>query len=559
VATAFAMKPFVRTAALLLATVISFAAPAAQAKDELVIGVTQFPSSFHPGMDPLLAKSYVLAMTRRPFTAHDPDWNLVCLLCTELPTLENGHAKLTERPDGTRGIAVTYTIHPKAAWGDGTPVTSEDVVFTWEVGRHPETAIGAGAFFQRIEKIDVVDAKTFTLHFDRPAYDYNAINDLDLLPAHIERAAFADPASYRRRTAYDADTTNAGLYYGPYLITEVQPGSHIVLEPNPTWYGEKPHFRKITVRVIENSAALEANLLSGAIDYIPGELGLTLDQALALEKRHKDRFTFIYKPGLKYEHIPLNLEHPALADRRVRQALLHALDRDALTRRLFAGRQPVAHGFVSPLDPVAAPDLPTYAYDPKKAAALLDDAGWRMGKDGVRHNAAGERLSLELLTTIEDSTRRLVQQVLQSQWRKAGIEVRLRNEPARVLIGESMRRRQFTMAMYFSFSAPELSPRGFLHSSQIPTAANNFAGQNRSGLRNAEIDALIDRIEATLDPAARRDLWYRLQVLYAQKLPALPLYFRTDPYVIPKWLAGITPTGHQGPSTLWVERWHVLR
>lgn len=540
--------------AILSALLILFARPAA-AKDELVIGVTQFPSTLHPGFDPLLAKTYVLAMTRRPFTAYDQDWKLVCLLCTELPTIANGGAKLIPKA-GRDGIAVTYTIHPKATWGDGVPVTTKDVKFTWEVGRHPRTAIGAGDFFRRVAAIDIADDKTFTLRFDSAQYDYNAINDFELLPAHVEAPHFADPESYRRRTAFDSDPTNKGLHFGPYRIAEVKPGSHISLERNPTWYGDAPHFRRIVVRVIENSAALEANLLSGAIDYIPGELGLTLDQALALEKRHPGRFEILYKPGLKYEHIPLNLDHPALRDPRVRQALLYAIDRDALSKQLFAGKQPVAHAFVSPLDPIAADDVPVYRFDPAKAAALLDAAGWTLNGN-VRQNGAGEKLSLDLLTTTEDSTRRIVQQVLQSQWRKAGIEVRLRNEPARVLIGDSMRKRNFTMAMYFSFSAPEGNPRGFLHSSQIPTAGNAFAGQNRAGLRDPETDTLIERIEATLDPSPRRALWSALQHRYAALLPALPLYFRTDPYVMPKWLDGIQPTGHQGVSTLWVERWRV--
>ena len=133
--------------------------------------------------------------------------------------------------------------------------------------------------------------------------------------------------------------------------------------------------------------------------------------------------------------------------------------------------------------------------------------------------------------------------------------MRLKNEPARVLIGETMRKRDFTMAMYFSFSSPEGNPRGFLHSRQVPTDANNFAGQNRAGLRDSAIDALIAQIETALDPTVRRTLWRDLQHRYAATLPALPLYFRTDPYILPKWLTGVEPTGHQGVSTLWIERW----
>ncbi|MBT4699937.1 MAG: peptide ABC transporter substrate-binding protein, partial [Rhodospirillaceae bacterium] len=110
-------------------------ANAADKKDELTIGITQFPSTFHPNIDSMMAKTYILSMTRRPFTAYDKNWKLVCLLCTKLPTLKNGLAKPELTPKGKRGIAVTYTILPQAVWGDGVPVTTEDVVFTWKIGR----------------------------------------------------------------------------------------------------------------------------------------------------------------------------------------------------------------------------------------------------------------------------------------------------------------------------------------------------------------------------------------------------------------------------------------
>src|SRR3546814_6733185 len=103
---------------------------------------------------------------------------------------------------------------------------------------------------------------------------------------------------------------NPGLYFGPYRITGVQPGASVTREPNPTWWGAKPHFERITVRTIENTAALEANLLSGEIDYIAGEDGISLDQALSFEKRHGEDYEVIFKPGLFYEHIDLMLDNP---------------------------------------------------------------------------------------------------------------------------------------------------------------------------------------------------------------------------------------------------------
>lgn len=543
-----------RLLGLILACLVVSTAHAGQGA--LTIGITQFPSTFHPSIDSMVAKTLVLGMTNRPFTAYDSTWTLVCLLCVDLPTLENGKAVLEKRPGGKTGVAVTYTIRPDAAWGNGTPVSTRDVLFTWELGRHAQSGFSNGELYRRILSIDVKDERTFTLHLDRVTFDYNAINDFQLIPEGLERPAFADPPQYRQRTLFDSDTTNPGLYNGPYRIVEVARGAHIVLEPNPTWTGNKPAFSRIVIKVVESTAALEANLLSGSVDYIAGELGLSIDQALAFEKRHGARFDVIYKPGLVYEHVDLNQDNPILKDRRVRQALLHGLDRVQINERLFGGKQPIAESSVNPLDWVHAKDIPGTRFDPARAKALLDEAGWRMGGDGIRRNDKGEPLALDLMTTSGNRVRELVEQVLQSQWKALGVDIRIRNEPARVLFGETLTKRRYSgMVMYAWISAPESVPRSSLHSSMIPSAANNWAGQNYAGFQSPEIDAVLDQIEVELDRNKRRELWRRLQQIYASELPALPLYFRADPFIVPKWLKGVTPTGHSDLSTLWVENW----
>ena len=163
----------VRLAALFSALILGWIGPTAAGLDgsraaELRIGITQFPSTLNPMIDSMLAKSYVLAMTRRPVTVYDQNWELVCMLCTELPTIENGMAVPEDLPDGKQGIAVTYKIRPEATWGDGEPVTSADVVFTWEVGRHPKTGVSNFEAFRRILSVEVVDDKTF--HAPRRPY-----------------------------------------------------------------------------------------------------------------------------------------------------------------------------------------------------------------------------------------------------------------------------------------------------------------------------------------------------------------------------------------------------
>lgn len=531
----------------------------ASAREQLTIGITQFPATLHPNIDYMLAKTYVLGMVRRPLTAYDHDWTLTCLLCTELPTLENGGAVRETTPDGDDGIAVTYSIHPEARWGDGTPISSTDAVFTREVGRHPDSPISNRELYRRILSIDVVDDKTFTLHVDRVTFNYNAINDFDLLPAHLERPVFeAAPADYANRTLYQTDPTNPGLYFGPYLIDRVDRGSRIVLEANPQWWGEPPGFERIVIKTVANTPALEANLLSGGVDMIAGELGLPLDQALAFEQHYGERYRVGYHPGLIYEHLDVRLDNPILADRRVRQALLHGADREALSEQLFQGKQPVAHTSVNPLDWVYHADVPRYPHDPDRAIALLEEAGWTELRGGIRHNAAGERLSVTLMSTAGDRTRELVQQVLQSQWRQIGVDVRIQNQPPRVFFGETLDKREFDgLALFAWIAAPENVPRSTLHSEQIPNPDNNWTGQNYPGYRNPEVDSLIDELEIELDRERRRELWAELQTTYATDLPALPLYFRANAHIQPPWLEGVRLTGHMSPSTLWVEQWRA--
>ncbi|NQW08703.1 MAG: peptide ABC transporter substrate-binding protein [Alphaproteobacteria bacterium] len=552
------------TALVLAAAAVLATTASGHSRENLTIGITQYPSTLNPMIDSMLAKSYVLATAYRQITIEGHDWQPMCQLCTALPTIENGLAEPfpSQAEDGTpiTGVRKTYTLRDDAFWGDGTPVTTDDVLFAWEVGKHPETGVDTVKAYQDVLDIEVHSPKRFTIVARKLDYRYPSMGDFQVLPAHLERPSFAAPREYRNRTLYQTDPTNPGLWNGPYRVAEVRVGSHIALARNAEWRGPAPAFERLVVRAIENTSALEANLLSGAIDMVAGEAGLSLDQALAFEKRHGDRYQVIYQPGLIYEHLDVMLDNPILADLRVRRALLHAIDREAISQRLFAGKQLAANSFVNPLDWVHTTEgVPTYPYDPLRAKALLEEAGWVLGPDGVRWNTYSQRLSVSLMTTAGNRTRELVQQVLADYWKRIGIETRIVNEPARVFFGETVSKRKFPgLAMFAWLSAPESLPRTTLHSEGIPTEQNNWGGQNYTGFRNAEMDRLIDATEIELDREKRGRLWADIQRLYATELPVLPLYFRADSYILPTWLQGVRPTGHKYTTTNWIEDWRVV-
>ena len=131
-----------RAVLLIVLAILTAACPAAaRAPDVLAIGITQYPSTLNPVIDEMAAKSYVLAMTRRPLTTYDAAWHLVCMLCVTLPSFANGLAQKLPLPGGKTGVRLTFELQPNARWGDGVPVTTDDVIFSYEVGKDPKTGV----------------------------------------------------------------------------------------------------------------------------------------------------------------------------------------------------------------------------------------------------------------------------------------------------------------------------------------------------------------------------------------------------------------------------------
>lgn len=529
------------------------------ARDELVIGVRQAPPSLNPLLGSSAARSFINGPSLRPLAGPDKAGRPSCYLCETLPTLENGGARIVVLADGHRGMEVTFTLKRGLSWADGEPVTSRDVAFSWSLAHDPSVAAANSEATRHVSAITLADDRTFTLHFDQIDYGYNR-GTLWILPEHIEgpiRAGLKDPADYRQRSAYVTDPTNPGLWLGPYRLVAYEPGRTARFERNPSWPGTPAHIPRIAIRMIENTAALEAAFLTGGVDYIAGELGLTIDQGLELKARRAYSFNFAIQGSLAYEHVDIDLDNPLLADRRIRQALLLAIDRQTITRRLFDGLLPVADSLVAPTDRTYSPGVRKYSYDPAAAIRLLEDAGFRPGPDGIRIDDQGRRLAFALATITGNRVRDLVELELQAKWQAIGISISLANEQTATLFGERMRHGTFDLALYSWNHAPDTAPTFTLLSESIPTAANGFVGGNYPHFANAETDRLIGDLVAELDPDKRASIWARLEDVYARELPALPLYFESSVFIIPTWLKGIDPAGRIGTTTLWIEEWRT--
>lgn len=549
----------VKSAAVLAAALLLIKPVSAAPHPDLTIGVASFPSTLHPEIDPELIKSYILGFAQRPVTAYDAAGNVVCMLCTDVPSVANGLARLEDAPGGGHGMAVTFRFRPGLTWGDGAPLGAADLAFTASVGRDPNSGYANTHTWSIVSGVDVVDPLTAVIHYSELTYQFDQMERL--LPAHLEEPAFdhaAGTGAYIQQSLYNTAPENPGLYNGPYRVTGFDSGSRVVLQRNEKWRGARPAFDRIIIKTIGNTAALQTNLLSGDVDMVPGDgVALTLDQVLALQKQNPAGFTYAYKPNMSYTHIDLQLDNPILADIRVRRALLMGIDRQSLVDKLMGGRVAVANSFVSPQQPMYSDAAPAYPHDPAKARALLAEAGWTPGGDGICRNAAGDRLTLDFTTSTGVRVRELMQQVMQSEWRRIGIETIIHNEPPRTLFGETLKHRQFKgLAMFGWVSSIESTPRQTLSSGQIPSAANNWGGGNYPGFRDATMDADIDAMERALDPAKRRPLWADMQRIYAEQLPVLPLFYGADAHVWPLWLKGVDPTGLQ-VSSLHAENWHA--
>ncbi len=535
---------------------------------ELKIGTSQEFENLNPIIMSMQATTYIYKFVNRNLTTMDWNNEWVPQIITRIPTLENGMARI-ETIDGKETLVVDWEIKEGTKWGDGTDVTGHDVKFSWRVARAKTVSVGSRIVYSMLEKIDIDpdNPRKFTFYYDKIRWDFNHNGTLYLLPRHLEEEVFDQyeeiNEGYAKNSLYTTDPTNPGLYCGPYRVHEIKLGSHVSLVPNEHFNGKKPAIQKIVLMYLPDTSTLEANLRSGTIDMI-SVLGLKLDQALKFEKTVLSNnlpYDVNFVPGLVYEHIDLQLSNPILQDKRVRQALVYGINRDELTKSLFEDRQKKAISNVSPVDKEWYTDDPNkivlYEYSRSKANELLDAAGWTMQDDGYRYKD-GEKLSFVLMTTAGDKTRELVQVVLKSQWKKVGVDITIKNEPARVYFGETTRKSKYPgMAMYAWISSPENTPRSTLHSENIPTADNGWSGQNTPRWSNPQVDQILNDIETELDADKRREMIHRILYHYTEEVPVIPLYYRANISVTPKNLTGYKLTSHQFSSPNHVEYWSL--
>lgn len=512
-------------------------------------------------LSPLLSDSggahEVMALFARDLVVSDPTWAIVPDLAERVPSLENGDARV----DVDGKLVVTWRIRADASWEDGKPVVADDFILGWRVQSDATQEIVVGRDdAQRIESMVQAgdDAKTFTVTWREPNPFFAQPRVHRPLPNHVVGArivagAGVPPALHKLK---NDPIARAPLSNGPFRLREHAPGQHFLFVRNDA-YRPRPLLDEVLVKIAPSTSTALTMMAARQADVIFPSGGPSPVEARA------SGANFTQVPGQVWTHVDFNLDDPWLADVRVRRALAHALPRDELFRAVSGGLYETAHTYLPPKHWGHDASIAPLTFDPERARQLLADAGWStIGADGVRLNANGGRLALELAAASEVKETIDLLQLCAKSWRDVGVEVVLDLRPFKVFFGEGARKRKLKHLSFYSWTLDGSSMGGSLwRADKIPTADNGFKGSNLPGWRNDEVTSLLQRADATLDVAERKRLLARVQVLYREELPAIPMYFRPVVVVHSTDVAGIAPTGTLTPLAWNAHAWdvHVAR
>jgi peptide/nickel transport system substrate-binding protein len=405
------------------------------------------------------------------------------------------------------GLVYRFELRKGVRWHDGKPFTSADAAHSIALLRefHPR----GRATFSAVEAIETPDDHTLVLRLGHPApFLIGALSggESPIVPKHLylDGAADANPVN------------NAPVGTGPFVFKEWQRGSHLTFERNPDYWDQpKPYLDRVVVRFIPDVAARTVAIETGEINLAPGT-----PVALAEVDRVKalPGLTFTTE-GYRYQNsvwrLEFNLERPVFQNVRVRQAFAHAIDRDVLIDTAFYGHGQHTPGFVNPnLERFFVADIAPPDFDPARAEALLDEAGYPRDADGVRL-----RVTHDFMPT--EGSRRGAEYFRQAL-AAIGVEVELRAQDFPTYVKRVYTDRDFD----FNFGGMSNTFDPTVGIQRLYWSKNFKPGlpfSNGSGYSNPEVDALLEAAAIELDPDKRVTQWAEIQRIVARDLPDLTL------------------------------------
>ena len=456
-----------------------------------------------------------------PLAAWDQDGNLVPVLAAEIPTRENGGL-------AADGKSVVWKIKKDVKWHDGKPLSADDLVFNWEYASDPATAsVTIGSY--KDCKVDKIDDHSVRVSFPKPtpfwADAFVGVRGM-LIPKHH----FAEFKGSKSREA-PANLKPVGT--GPYVFEEFKPGDLVKGKANTGYHvANQPYFDAIEMKGGGDAvSAARAVIQTGEYDYA-WNLQVEDDILKRLEQGGKGKVNILETGNI--EHIQINFtdpwtevdgeranrktKHPILADKAVRDALALLVDRKSVEDHIYGRTGIATANFLNNPPPVRSTNT-SYEFNVDKAAALLEDAGWKKGADGVREKG-GKKLKLVYQSSI-NAPRQKTQQIVKQAAQKAGIDLELKSITASVYFSSDVGNPDTYTKFYTDlqmYTTTMTQPDAELFMNQFITAEisskdNKWQGRNITRWSNAEYDAAFVAAQGELDPVKRAALFIKMNDL----------------------------------------------
>jgi peptide/nickel transport system substrate-binding protein len=533
----------------------------------LKIGLLGEVGDLHPWRLNNPASEFIFYLTGRPIAGLNSEWAWQCFLCADRSDSSDPAAKYPLVKIFPRRMEVTWKIGDQISWGDGTPVTGYDVQYSWKLAKSPNFPVVNRSIYTSIEKVtvDPAEPKIFTVFFNTAGNPNQEASGFFLVPRHIEkqfqkRLEQAD-GDYHELSAYFTDPRNPGLANGPYFIADRQDTKTFILKANPYFFGKKPPFKKIVVHLETSMTQLTRLLEAKEIDLISESGQLPADTEF-LEKWFSEKgnalgLSIVQADTLILEQISLNLRNPRLTDVRVRQALAAVIDRKKLVAAIGQPRVLATESIFHPHDREFAVSPIQSGPDISKAQEYLKSANWVRGEDNLLRQD-NEILALEIATTSDNPIRAKIAEEIKKEWEKLGIKVSIATLAHDHFFSKVVKKANYSGAALFAWERDAATlPISLLDSREIPTARNEYTGQNVSSWENKKVDRIFDKLTGEGDAIDRPRLLSELEQEVQREVPLIPLFFNTRIAIVPKKWSSYQASGHQFPASLWIGDWFL--
>lgn len=407
------------------------------------------------------------------------------------------------------GMAWTFELREGVVWSDGDPFDAADIAFTFnDVILNESLGAQSASQFDPIDQVEVIDDHTvrFVLNTPFSALPYYLASFAGIIPEHVLGDA-ENPLTVASFNKGMPVTT------GPYKVAEFVPGSHVRLEPNPLHWAGEPKLAGMVFRVIPDPNTQVAQALAGELDVVTrlspqNVAGIEARGQLEVLRQSQNLFFFVAP----------NHDDERFGEVRVKQAMLMAIDRQAMIDALLQGYGEVATGPVAPmLDALYNPDVRGYPYDPEAAGALLDEAGWTVGPDGVRQKD-GQRLAFHMPTgQFGDLVPATL--LVQQYWEDIGIDADVQVMEWNAYIQDVVVGRNYDVTLAWWSMPPTADVEPYFSCSAAQT------GNNIPNYCNEELDETMAAGRRAITPEEQIEAYARMQELLAEELPYLYLWY----------------------------------